>query len=105
MEALSRIMQLLDKKLEQSIKDQREFSQVQSQMNRYFLNQIRNGKSGSKHGKSAAGNSMSTAKVNRLAARLSKKKIELLEIKALHRKITGEFIDLWVETRRSNEKR
>jgi hypothetical protein len=34
----------LDKKLEQSIKDQREFSKMQSQINRYFLNQIKNDK-------------------------------------------------------------
>jgi hypothetical protein len=38
------ISDMLNKKLEQSIKTQREFSQMQNQMNRYFLNSIENGK-------------------------------------------------------------
>jgi hypothetical protein len=45
----------------------------------------------------------SKPKANRLKlaeAKLAKKKKELLEIKALHRKVAGEFIDLWMETRR-----
>lgn len=32
--------------------------------------------------------------------KLEKKKKELLGIKALHKKVAGEFIDLWVETNR-----
>ncbi len=37
-------MELFNKKLELSIKDQREFSQMQSQLNKHFLNAIKNGK-------------------------------------------------------------
>ncbi len=36
--------ELFDKKLEQSIKDQQAFSKMQAQVNRYFLNAIKNGK-------------------------------------------------------------
>lgn len=35
-------MELFDKKLEKSIEDQREFSAMQSELNQYFLNFIRN---------------------------------------------------------------
>ena len=34
-------MELFDRKLEQSIRDQREFSKTQSQMNKYFLDFIK----------------------------------------------------------------
>ncbi len=37
-------MEQFDKKLEQSIKSLREFSLMQNEMNRYFLNSIKNGK-------------------------------------------------------------
>lgn len=38
-------MELFDQKLEQSIKDQKEFSRIQSKMNEYFLSVIKkNGK-------------------------------------------------------------
>jgi hypothetical protein len=63
------------------------------------------GKSRSKLGKSAAGGSASIVQLNRLEAKLSKKKIELLEIKALHKKIAREFIDLWLEIRRLKRKK
>lgn len=46
-----------------------------------------------------------TAQLKRLEAKFIKKKDELLEIKALHRKKAGEFIDLWMEIRRLKRKR
>jgi hypothetical protein len=46
-----------------------------------------------------------SAHLNQAEAKLAKKKKELLEVKALHRKIAGEFIDLWMETRRLKRKR
>ncbi|MCK6617848.1 MAG: hypothetical protein L6Q51_09395 [Cyclobacteriaceae bacterium] len=60
-------------------------------------------KTKSRQGRSGTQNKWSE-QVNRLEAKLSKKKIELLKIKALHRKIAGEFIELWVETRRLKRK-
>jgi predicted RNA-binding protein with RPS1 domain len=44
METLNTNMKTLNEKLERSIKDQREFSRMQNQMNRYFLNAIKNKK-------------------------------------------------------------
>ena len=45
LEASEKRMELFDKKLEQSIQDQKEFSHVQSLMNKYFLDVIKkNGK-------------------------------------------------------------
>lgn len=61
-------------------------------------------KSRSKLRKRTLGGNVSIVQVNRLEAKLSKKKIELLEIKALHKKIAREFIDLWIETRRLKRK-
>jgi phosphatidate phosphatase PAH1 len=47
MELFDKRMELFDQKLEQSITEQREFSKVQSELNRYFLNAVgRNGKNG-----------------------------------------------------------
>lgn len=37
-------LESFNRKLVQSIKDQQEFSRMQSQLNRYFLSQIKNGK-------------------------------------------------------------
>ena len=42
LEASENRMELFDKKLEQSIEDQKEFSVMQSQMNKYFLDYIKN---------------------------------------------------------------
>lgn len=55
--------------------------------------------------KSFARSDMRIAQLKRLETKLAKKKAELLEIKALHRKIAREFIDLWIETRRLKRKR
>jgi uncharacterized coiled-coil protein SlyX len=44
LEQHEKTMAAFNKKLAQSIKDQREFSQMQNKMNRYFLNQIKSGK-------------------------------------------------------------
>ncbi len=47
LEASEKRMELFDRKLEQSIQEQKEFSKVQSELNRYFLNAIgKKGKNG-----------------------------------------------------------
>jgi hypothetical protein len=63
------------------------------------------GKSRTSQQKSSTPNNTALARLKRAEAKLAKKKEELLEIKALHRKIAGEFIDLWMEARRLKRKR
>ncbi len=43
--------------------------------------------------------------LRQIELKLEKKKKELLEIKILHKKVAGEFIDLWVKTRRLKKQR
>ena len=42
--------------------------------------------------------------LTRAEARLEKKKKEILQVKARHKKLAGEFIDLWVKVRRIKRK-
>jgi len=42
LEAQEKRMEVFDRKLEQSIKDQKEFSGMQSKLNKYFLDYIKN---------------------------------------------------------------
>lgn len=42
LESNEKRMELFDQKLEKSIRDQKEFSQMQSRLNKYFLDYIKN---------------------------------------------------------------
>lgn len=44
MEVFDKRMRLFNERLEQSLKDQREFSQMQNQLNKYFLEFVKNGR-------------------------------------------------------------
>ena len=45
-------------------------------------------------------NSKHSLLLTRAEAKLEKKKKEVLQVKARHKKLAGEFIDLWVKVRR-----
>ena len=49
-------------------------------------------------------NAKSSPLLTKAEAKLEKKKKELILIKARHKKLAGEFIDLWVKVRRIKRK-
>ncbi len=61
-------------------------------------------KSRANRGKTSVRSKTKSNSLKLAEAKLAKKKEKLLEIKALHKKVAGEFIDLWMETRRLKRK-